>query len=129
MLTKRFRHIKYNLALAIGMLLSTGVFAQQEQEEEKNPAVRVIARAFSDSIVVRWGVDDPVAWQLTNKYGYYIERYTLMQNGKMMDSPERIELLNEPQKPWGLDHQYEDQLREREGNEDENGLNYSKFRT
>lgn len=85
-------------------MVTGSLYAQQEEEaEEKDPAVRAIARAYPDSIVVRWGVDNPVAWQLSNKYGFYMERFTLMKNGKLLEYPEMIKLNNQPLKPRPLE--------------------------
>jgi uncharacterized protein len=82
-------------------LLSNNALAQNE-EVEKLPAVKAIARAYPDSIVLRWGPDNPVAWQLANKYGYYLERYTLLRNGVKIENPDGFRLFNEPKKPIPL---------------------------
>lgn len=69
------------------------------QEEKKEPSIRVMAHAYYDSIAIRWAPDNPVAWQLLNKYGYFMERYTLMQDGKVQDDPEFISFFSQPLKP------------------------------
>jgi uncharacterized protein len=44
--------------------------------------IAVLADGRQDSILVRWAPSSLVAWQLGNKYGYRLERYTVLRNGK-----------------------------------------------
>jgi len=47
----------------------------------KSPSIYVKARAQNDRILLRWAVDQPNAWALANKYGFIVERYTVLRNG------------------------------------------------
>ncbi|MFN6944818.1 MAG: hypothetical protein ACK4ND_07700 [Cytophagaceae bacterium] len=86
------RHILLTLLLAMILL---PVYAQSVDNEDKlegekaTPGIKVIARAYNDSIVLRWGATSPLAWQSCNTYGVRIERYTLYRNGKSLKETER----------------------------------------
>lgn len=68
--------------------------------------IRVISRAHKDSIVLRWAPSAPAAWQLLNKYGYRIERYTIGRDGQMLEQKPMVVLVNglkpAPQTQWEL---------------------------
>jgi fibronectin type 3 domain-containing protein len=87
-----------NLFILVALLLINSLVYSQTNEEVK-PAVKATAFAYSDSIAIRWAPTTPVAWQLANKYGYYIERVTITRNNKII-RPEKIKIVNEPLKPW-----------------------------
>jgi uncharacterized protein len=90
--------LKSNLLLNfIALLLHTSVHSQTA--EEAKPAVKATAFAYADSIAIRWAPTTPVAWQLANKYGYFVERVTITRNNKII-KPEKIKVFNEPLKPW-----------------------------
>lgn len=83
--------------------LSFSSFSQVRTEDK--PAVQVLARSFGDSIVLRWGASSPMGWKLSNKYGYMIERYTLLKGEKpdKKARPEKAVLSSVPVKPWPLE--------------------------
>lgn len=87
----------FALAFACGY----SVNAQNEQEPEDK--VELIGKALRDRIVLRWAPTSPVAWQLTNRYGYVLERYTIMRDGMILEQPEKILLSSQPIKPWPLE--------------------------
>ena len=61
--------------------------------------VKLLCRPVHDVIMLRWAPTGKQAWDLGNKHGYVIERYTIMRNGQLTDSRERTVLTNVPQKP------------------------------
>jgi len=61
--------------------------------------VKVIGRAQQDRILLRWAVTDPSSWQYANKYGYVVERYTVLRDGKMLPAPQRTVMTPVPLKP------------------------------
>jgi fibronectin type 3 domain-containing protein len=65
-------------------------------------SVQLIGRAHADSIVLRWAPTSPTAWQLLNKFGYQVERYTILRNGKMLDQPEHVKLSTQALVPQPL---------------------------
>lgn len=88
--------------------------AQQEGETTK-PGVAVIARALQDSIMLRWGPNTPVVWELANKYGYKIERITVLRDFKLLETPERRLLTPNAIKLWPMNRW------EKLADEDDNG--------
>jgi fibronectin type 3 domain-containing protein len=78
--------------------VSFSAYSQQLQKE-----VKVIARAFPDSIVLRWAPTDPISWQLGNQYGYHIVRHTILRDGKVLNQQEKKQLTNTPILPKRLE--------------------------
>ena len=62
----------------------------------------LLARAYGDSIVLRWGPTTSLAWQQLNQVGYQVERHTILRNGKLLETPERQILSNNPIRPRPL---------------------------
>ena len=54
--------------------------------------IAVTARPSPDSIVLRWAPLDFRTWKWGNETGYRIERYTLVRNGILLGTPERVVL-------------------------------------
>lgn len=84
------------LSLTI-LLLSLGLQAQQD-------TIRLHVRSdvSTHSIRLRWATDSPEAWYFTNRKGVTIERYTLVRDGKVLDTPEKKVLTPVPLKPPAL---------------------------
>ncbi|GHT52871.1 hypothetical protein AGMMS49982_14270 [Bacteroidia bacterium] len=78
---------------------------------QANGGVMLLCRpAQQDSILLRWAPTDKQTWDLGNRYGYVVERYTLLRKGKLLDEREFRSLTPVPQTPaptaeWEL---YED---------------------
>lgn len=72
--------------------------------------VKLLCRPLRDSIMLRWAPTDKQTWDLGNKYGYTVERYTILRKGQLTDDRERIVLTAVPQKPAPLEEweRYED---------------------
>jgi fibronectin type 3 domain-containing protein len=60
-----------------------------------------------DAVLLRWAANTPVSWQQTNKYGFNIERYTLVRDGKTLPEPEMVKLNSIPVKAKPL-NEWED---------------------
>lgn len=86
----------------IGLAIFGKVSFAQDEMEEPTPAVKVIARAYKDSVKLRWAPSSPVSWYYANKYGYKIERYLLVKDGELLKTPEKRLMLNESIKPAAL---------------------------
>ena len=91
--------------LFIGLIICCNSFfgISQHKEEETMPSVKVIALAEGNSILLRWAVDNPVAWKRANTYGYTIERFTISRNGTLINPPERKILTSTPLLPKPLE--------------------------
>lgn len=53
--------------------------------------IAIIADGRGDSILVRWALSNTAAWQIGNRYGYKLERFTVLRDGKPTN-----ELLTKP---------------------------------
>lgn len=73
--------------VTVFLLLSTAILAQ---EKEKTPQVQLISRVQNDQILLRWAVDEAVAWQKTNSNGYILEKYLFSRDGNRLSQPEKL---------------------------------------
>ena len=49
-----------------------------------------------DKILLRWAVDQPMAWKIANNYGFVIQRITVVRNNKNLSNPDYVFLSNTP---------------------------------
>src|SRR6478735_6647031 len=73
-------------------------FAQDSLQVNADP-IGVIARPSADSVALRWAPTKVGHWLTANQYGYVVERYTMVRNGKFINRPERVLLTSAPIKP------------------------------
>jgi len=66
-------------ATALGLILGLTAWKSAAQTNNMH-AIKTIGQCFGDSIVLRWAPSDPLAWKQLNKYGYRIERFTIMRD-------------------------------------------------
>lgn len=86
----------------IGMLILLGTHATAQDSLRMGPradALAVIVRPSADSITLRWAPLSVGNWMTANKYGYTVERFTLVRNGKVVKPAERKALTTTPLKP------------------------------
>jgi len=48
--------------------------------------IKILSKVAGDGVWLRWAPVDYVTWQLANKYGYVVERYTLSPSGALKDN-------------------------------------------
>lgn len=64
--------------------LEMSAYAQKkENRKTKSSNIHVIGRAQNQRILLRWIMTDPITWEYANQYGYMVERYTVLRNGRM----------------------------------------------
>jgi len=88
--------MKYLACLYTLLVMNTVSFSQSGDSAR---AVKVLGRAQQDRILLRWAVTDPVSWQYANKYGYKVERFTILRDGKLLKVPVRKVLTETPLRP------------------------------
>ncbi|MCE2994730.1 MAG: hypothetical protein LW863_03980 [Flammeovirgaceae bacterium] len=72
--------------------------------ESQTPGIKVIARAKEDSVVLRWGPTSALAWEMANKVGYVVKRYTVVRQGEVVkDANQTRIILSNQVKPWPLE--------------------------
>jgi fibronectin type 3 domain-containing protein len=79
--------------LAILSLTAMAVCNNKAYAQKKNnsPKIIVIARPQQQqrAILLRWAVSTPLAWKLSNQYGFIVERYVVTRNKKILQKPNR----------------------------------------
>ncbi|CAM1352443.1 fibronectin type III domain-containing protein [Tenacibaculum halocynthiae] len=90
---------KINSLLIVVLLLVNINLIAQKAIGNQLPEVKVIATATKKSIMLRWGVTTPTAWKYANKYGYTIERKTIVRDKQVLPNPEVKQLVTVPLKP------------------------------
>ena len=93
----QFVSFSFFLFCAVSIFAQTGhnySGAEAGKTAEKTYTVTLTARAYGDSIVLRWAPEDAGVWGLANKYGWYLTRTGGNTSGQV--------LLNsaKPIKPW-----------------------------
>ncbi|ELR73220.1 hypothetical protein C900_05269 [Fulvivirga imtechensis AK7] len=87
--------------LGLIIWISTIAITQAQQNSE----VKVLARAQEDVILLRWAPTDAISWEYGNKYGYTIERYTVIKDSVLLKPAVKILLTPggikpEPPEVW-----------------------------
>ena len=69
---------------------------------QRASAVYLMADGRKDSVILRWVPSTDILWKMGNKYGYIVERFTVLRNGKAVPGGNRQgrQLTEEPLKPW-----------------------------
>lgn len=99
--------LKFLIILVLS-IISNGYSQQKSTKDtvstEKKIGIEVIARVQKDKILLRWAVNDPLAWKKLNTYGYLLERFTVTRDNKTLSKPERVILSQickpEPVEKW-----------------------------
>jgi len=72
--------------------LAGQVKTQTKMNSSTNPPnakLIAVASVVSNGISLRWAPDNENAWVQLNKYGYVVEKYTVMRDGKMLSKVEK----------------------------------------
>jgi hypothetical protein len=89
------KHIAFTLLLTL--LISYEGGAQTPHK------ISAIARAYGDSIVLRWAPESAISWEAANRNGFMIERYLLVKDGVVQEHPQKEILTSAPLLPWKVD--------------------------
>jgi fibronectin type 3 domain-containing protein len=81
------------------MFFATTTSGQDTTTIARGDLLAVIARPGIDSTTLRWAPLTVDSWKMANQYGYTIERFTLVRNGKVVQPLERKILTSIPLKP------------------------------
>ncbi len=80
------------------------VIASWAVQGQDTLAIRVRANIKKDMIQLRWAVNSPAAWKQSNRYGFRVERYTVVRNNVVLTVPEKVVLTPQPLKPQPLNN-------------------------
>ena len=83
------------------LFLFPAMLAAQAVDKKLQPSMRMIGMADSSqkAIYLRWASATAQAWRTNNKYGFILERYTVICNKQMLAQPEKLLLTPTPLKP------------------------------
>lgn len=81
--------------LAIIAILPVMVAAQEVGHSQ----LKLLSQSYGDSIVLRWAPTTPLAWRLLNRYGYRLERFTIVRDSIVLSIKETVSLHREPLMP------------------------------
>jgi len=92
------KYCKLIICLFLSICFGIGSLYAQDSTAQ-TPTVVVKARAKTNSILLRWGVNNKFAWKYGNQYGYTIERTTVLRDGKPLTTPVKVTLTGGAIKP------------------------------
>jgi hypothetical protein len=85
--------------------------------------IGIIARTYSDSVIVRWAVSKPAVWSICKEFGFILERAPILQN----NSYGEFKSVKEGAfKPW-TDDQWESYFNSRPERVDDSEIDYDVF--
>ncbi len=92
----------YAVSVAAVLIITTSYSQAQpiKTVKEKKDFIAALADGRMDSILVRWSPSSLLSWQLGNKFGYKLERYTIMINGKANPTVKKSLLTISPIRPY-----------------------------
>jgi len=85
-------------SIIFSLFIPMDVFAQDALGVRVD--IAVIGKATRDSISLRWAPSLFSTWKAGNELGYHMERYTIVRNGRSLDTPEKLILTTSPLKPF-----------------------------
>ncbi len=99
------KNIRLGISIRVVLLILIGGIsvAGYSQYAAPKDEIRVIARAQGDKILLRWAASTPSSWMKANKYGYTIERHTVLRNGELLNPPEKKIITDIPLLPYPLE--------------------------
>ncbi len=71
------------------MFVFTFGFSQVKQQDSL-PSVRLLSRVQEKNILLRWAVDEALAWGKTNTSGFILEKYLFSKNGKRLPVAQKL---------------------------------------
>lgn len=91
--------MKYVLFLLAFFLLGTTLLTAQEDNTYKIP---MMAQLTDGQVKLRWAPGSPMIWEAMRQSGIYVDRHTLMRDGKLLPLAERqtfVRLTPQPLRP------------------------------
>ena len=93
------RRILLTLLTSVTLLCcGTGISYGQDNEHK----IVGVADPKNGKVRLRWSPASYIAWEIGNKYGYTVERFTVAVNGVLVNQPKPVMLTPQPLKPYTL---------------------------
>lgn len=80
---------KRHSALIVCLFLYYATWSQNKVEDSV-PRVKILSRVQEHQILLRWAVDQAVAWKKTNTNGFVLEKYLFSKNGERLSQPQKL---------------------------------------
>lgn len=80
------------------------VFTCFSARAQDSLGVSVRVHVKKGGIQLRWAVNAPLAWKQSNRFGFRVERYTVVRNKEILAQAEKTVLTPQPLKPQPLDN-------------------------
>jgi len=90
----------YTSVLTFWLLAGINPANGQSGNTAVTPAgVKVLTRAYADSIKLRWAPTNPLLWKYAQKYGYTLEKYLVYKSGKLLPKAQKLTLSQSAFRP------------------------------
>lgn len=93
---KRYLIITICTVVSVWLMEAMPFCAFSQKTAGQQDRLYMIANGKGNSIQLRWSPASPVLWQLANKYGYILTKYTVSKSGQLLNKPTASEILNPP---------------------------------
>ena len=77
--------IVLNIVIVFGMHICSA-----QQQQDSLPSIRLLSRVQEKQILLRWAVDEALAWKKTNTSGFVLEKYLFSENGKRLPKAQKL---------------------------------------
>lgn len=78
-----------HIAFLFCLLTALG-WSQNPNIKDSLPTVKLLSRVQENKILLRWAIDDALAWQKTNTNGFILEKYLFSTNGERLPQPKQL---------------------------------------
>ncbi len=84
------KYNRYHTLIILYLFLSFLAQAQHTTKKDSLPTVKLLSRVQENQILLRWAVDDAIAWKKTNASGFILEKYVFSRDGKRLPQPQKL---------------------------------------
>lgn len=75
-----------------GWLMANVAPVVAQNNNTSSHSVKVLTRAYKDSIKLRWAPATPLLWKYGRQYGYQVEKFLVFKAGKILPQPQPLPL-------------------------------------
>lgn len=93
---KRYLIITICTVFSVWLMEAMPFYAFSQKTIKQQDGIYMIANGNGNGIQLRWSPTSPVLWQLANKYGYVLTKYTVSKDGRLLSKPLTPEILSSP---------------------------------
>ncbi len=90
------------LKIILSFIVYSSSFIVDSYGQKSEHRLEALANAKPGKIQLRWSPASYISWEIGNKYGYMVERFTIVRNGELVDDPTPVLLTPQPLKVYTL---------------------------